>query len=447
MRPTSCFIRIVVLATALAFAAQPLSGQATLRPVADHHAHLQSLAMWHLFNDPLPTVQLPADLDRVLRDFERGWEAADNKAALSTLFTDDGIFQAADDWAQGPLAIRIALLGRGGSLRLLAQSFEAEGRLGYIAGAYGYYRDSTWVDQGRYVLTLRRTDDEPWRITVARLGDTTPPTTPLADPVSADHLIAQLDSAGMRRGVVLSSAYQFGAAYRKVDDERAKVRAENDWVGQEAARHPDRLVGFCSLNPLKEYALEELERCARHPQLRGLKLHFTTSYVDLHNAEHVERLRAIFRAANAHRFPIVVHMRTMDAAYGARDAEIFLREILPEASDIPVQIAHLSGWGGFDDETDQALEVLAEAVEAGDPRTANLYFDLSAVVFSSQPDSVKQLIVRRIRQIGTQRMLFAVDAGDGAEPAAQEAWENLKLLPLDDAELHTIAENLAPYLR
>ena len=48
-----------------------------------------------------------------------------------------------------------------------------------------------------------------------------------------------------------------------------------------------------------------------------------------------------------------------------------------------------------------------------------------------------------MRQIGMQRILFAVD---GAEPPLS-VWANLRSLPLTDAELRVMATNLAPYLR
>ena len=445
MRLFSRYVGLALLEVALARAGQPLRAQAApaLRPIADHHVHLQSRADWELFNAQLPFVTLPADLDGVLREFEHGWQAADNKIALSEVFTEDGILQWGDDWIRGRPAIRMMLVGRSGGLRMRPQAFETDDRLGYIAGAYGFYRDTTWVDQGRYVLTLRRARNAPWRITVARLGNTTPPRRPDRDPFSADDLIAQLDSAGMRRGVALSYAYQYGAAYRRIENEAPRVRAENDWVAEQVARYPGRLVGFCSFNPLKEYALEELDRCMRDPRLTGVKMHFTTSFVDLRNRQHIDRLRAIFRSANARRFPIVVHMRTMNPAYGRADAEIFLRDVLAEAPDVPVQIAHLAGWGGYDDATDQALSVFAEAIASGDRRTANLYFDLSAIASPGLPAATTQLIVRRIRQIGIGRMLFAVD---GVESPGK-AWETLHLLPLDSAEFRAIAGNLAPYLR
>lgn len=39
---------------------------------------------------PLPSVNLPPALDRVLRDYERAWQARD-AAGLAALFTEDGM--------------------------------------------------------------------------------------------------------------------------------------------------------------------------------------------------------------------------------------------------------------------------------------------------------------------------------------------------------------------
>ena len=69
----------------------------------------------------------------------------------------------------------------------------------------------------------------------------------------------------------------------------------------------------------------------------------------------------------------------MNPEYGRRDAEIFLSQVLPKATDVPIQIAHLAGWGGYPAETDAALSVFAEAFASGDRRVTNVYFDLSAL--------------------------------------------------------------------
>ena len=33
------------------------------------------------------------------------------------------------------------------------------------------------------------------------------------------------------------------------------MKVENDWTSEQVGRYPDRLRGYCSFNPLKEYAL------------------------------------------------------------------------------------------------------------------------------------------------------------------------------------------------
>jgi predicted TIM-barrel fold metal-dependent hydrolase len=271
--------------------------------------------------------------------------------------------------------------------------------------------------------------------------------------IGAADVVALLDSAGIRRALVLSTAYSYGAASRTVADEYAKVRAENDWTAAQAAKYPDRLRAFCSFNPLKEYALQELERCARHPGLRdGIKLHFGNGDVQLENAAHLERIKRVFSAANARRMAIVVHARaniSMRRAYGAAQARVFLNELLPLVPDIDVQIAHLAGTGpGYDDPpADSALAVLATAVQQGDPRTRRLWFDVTSVVDTGISAANAALVVRRIRQIGVERILYGSDAAFGGNLAPRENWAAFRRLPLTGAEFARIARNEAPYVR
>jgi predicted TIM-barrel fold metal-dependent hydrolase len=266
-------------------------------------------------------------------------------------------------------------------------------------------------------------------------------------------LIGFLDEAGIRRAVVLSVAYQLGNPNRPPEtDEYAKVRAENDWTSQEVARFRDRLRGFCGVNPLKEYALQEITRCARDPQLHfGLKLHFGNSDVDLGNPQHVAALRQIFRVANANRMAILVHMRpsvTMRRPYGAVQAHSFLSNVLPEAPDVAVQIAHLAGAGGYDDPSiDQALEVFVAAIANQDARMARVYFDVSGVVGLGAWVSKMGLVASRIRQLGVERILYGSDGAGGGNLTPREAWRAFRKLPLSDIEFRTIETNLAPYLR
>jgi nucleoside phosphorylase/predicted TIM-barrel fold metal-dependent hydrolase len=271
-------------------------------------------------------------------------------------------------------------------------------------------------------------------------------------PVSAGDLVRLLDEAGIRRAAVFSLAYQFGNPNKPpVDDEYGKVKAENNWTSAQVARFPDRLRGFCSVNPLKDYALEEVNRCAEDSHLRfGLKLHFGNSDVDVENPRHVAKLRSVFRTANANRMAIVVHLRasvTRRRPYGKTQARVFLNDVMPAAPDVPVQIAHLAGAGGYDDPAvDEALRVFIQAIASADPRTAHVYFDVSGVAGIGQWKDKANLIASRIRQLGVQRVLYGSDGTtDLLRP--RSAWAAFRSLPLSNTELHTIASNVAPYMR
>jgi len=275
----------------------------------------------------------------------------------------------------------------------------------------------------------------------------------LPRPFTARDLIPLLDAAGVQKALVLSLAYQYGNPNKPpVQDEYKKVREENDWTAQQVAEFPDRLHAFCGIDPLKPYAIQEIDRCAKDQYLHyGLKLHFGNSDVDLDNSEHVRRLRRIFHAADQHGMAIVVHLRssvTSNRPYGAKEAQVFLNEVLPSAPHVPIQIAHLAGSGGFDDPTvDKALSVFIAAIAKKDPRMQNVYFDICGVAGLGHWKDKKVLIAKRIRQIGVKRVLWGSDGAFGGGLTPLQAVEAYRELPLTKEEFHTIDTNLTPYMR
>lgn len=271
-----------------------------------------------------------------------------------------------------------------------------------------------------------------------------------ADTIDAAKLIALLDSAGIRRALVLSVAYSWSNPSRNISNDYEHVKAENDWVASQVARYPDRLRAFCSVNPLRDYALEEIARCARDPQLGGgLKLHIGNSAVDYHKAQDLAMVRQVFRAANRNGMAIVIHMRasiSRHLRYGREEAQIFLDSLMPEARDIPVQIAHLAGAGGYDGTTDSALAVFVDAIARRDSRTRRLWFDVTTVSRNATDDD-RKLLAMRIRQLGPERVLFGADAAAGGNLAPRESWIDFLKVPLTEAEFNTIAHNVAPYMK
>lgn len=111
-----------------------------------------------------PSVTLPPDLARVLRDYETAWAAGD-AAGLARLFTPDGFITGSRGWVRGRGDIQARYVDAGGSLRLRAVAYAHEGSLGYIVGAYGYGpAGEPTRDVGLFVLTLQRGAGGAWLI-------------------------------------------------------------------------------------------------------------------------------------------------------------------------------------------------------------------------------------------------------------------------------------------
>jgi predicted TIM-barrel fold metal-dependent hydrolase len=193
---------------------------------------------------------------------------------------------------------------------------------------------------------------------------------------------------------------------------------------------------------LKEYALAELERCSKLPLMKGLKLHFGNSGVELRNPEHVKKVQRVFAAADALRMPIVVHLWTLNPRYGGEDARIFLDKVLPEAAHVTVQIAHLAGGGRS---TPAAMQVYADAIARHDLRTQHVYFDVATSTEGENSEGLNK-DAEFIRQVGPQRVLYGTDTSP-PNPPARVSWAMFRaLVPLTDDEFRTIASNVLEYL-
>jgi hypothetical protein len=111
----------------------------------------------------LPSVSLPAELDRVLRDYESAWRSGDASKVAALFSTDGFVLQNGRAPVRGRDAIAKAYTGQaGGSLRLRALAYAAADTIGYIVGAYGY--GDTPGDMGKFTLTLRRPPGAAWEI-------------------------------------------------------------------------------------------------------------------------------------------------------------------------------------------------------------------------------------------------------------------------------------------
>lgn len=111
----------------------------------------------------LPTVDLPPEVDRVLQDYARAWQAND-AAALARLFAADGLaLPSGQPPAQGAESIRKAYSqGAGMPLSLRPIAFGTSGELAYVIGGFGPAADKP--EFGKFTLVLRRNAEGRWLI-------------------------------------------------------------------------------------------------------------------------------------------------------------------------------------------------------------------------------------------------------------------------------------------
>jgi uncharacterized protein len=456
---TNFFARLLLVACALpcTLHAQPAtagSGRDDIVPAADHHVHL--LGPYALpLPDALPAeVKLPEDLTQLLAARAALAGNVKTEADFANVFTSDAQLLDAyinpTGWMRSRMWFMryINLLPPSTRRRYVPNAYDMNGTLGYIAGTILDVPSEYHVEN--FSIAVKKGADGRWRITSEAATPTTPPR--YATPITAARLIADLDEAGIKRALVLSEAFWLGepGGPRRLSpapSPREAVQLENDWAAAEVAKYPDRLVMACGINPLRDFAVDELVRCSKLPHVVGMKMNFGDAGVDFVNAGHMTRLKQLFEAANANRMALIIHLEP-GRFYGPKEVEYFLDHLVSAAPDVTIQIAHLAG-NGPGVTSPEALEAFAKLRAANDPRTKNLYFDFAGLIPPGISDGQLALMATRMRQLGLDRVLFASDAlpRTNANPSAAQQWsEARRRLPLTDAELRVVAGNVAPYM-
>lgn len=84
------------------------------------------------------------------------------------------------------------------------------------------------------------------------------------------------------------------------------VVVPNEYVAACVSRHPDKLIGFCSIDPQDGDAVGQLEHAVRGLGLRGLKV--APIYQNVHPQD--PRFVRLMRAAEALQIPVLIHQGT-----------------------------------------------------------------------------------------------------------------------------------------
>jgi predicted TIM-barrel fold metal-dependent hydrolase len=199
--------------------------------------------------------------------------------------------------------------------------------------------------------------------------------------------------------------------------EYSLVQAENNFVAAQVAAAPHRLAGLCGLDPLADYALEEVQRCAQVLGLNGVSLHFSDSNINLRSGEHLVKLAEFFEFLEALDYPALIHLATRNPYYGSVDVKLFIDNVLVDSPSVDIQIAHFGGYREFTLQTDRAMSEFVKAFSDGRLQPSRLQFDLAntppfpatqaAAQNQTRQRSLSAMYAQRIRQLDPQQVLFA----------------------------------------
>ena len=209
--------------------------------------------------------------------------------------------------------------------------------------------------------------------------------TPNARMVSATETVATMDAEGVDVSVV------FGFPWSDIDT----CRMNNDYVLEAVRRHPDRLRGFCCVDPALPGAADEVARCL-DGGLSGVgELAFYRSGID---DDCVKRLAPIMEICHGRDVPVMVHTNEPVGHRYPGKTPNTLVQIYNLAKAYPENTLILAHWGGgifF-------YRLLKREVKE---TLKNVYYDTAASPFLYDP-AVYRLAAELA---GSDKILFGTD--------------------------------------
>ena len=252
-----------------------------------------------------------------------------------------------------------------------------------------------------------------------------PEGTPASD---AADLINRLDQGNVEKAVVLSTAYQAKSS--------EGVSAENDWVSEQIAGFPDRLIGFCGINPVVEGAVAEIDRCLSLSGMIGVKLQ--ASGMDWEDDEQVEALSLVLDKSQELDIPVLIHLAGVALDRGG---VLNMYRMLGTHSKLRLLLAHCAGL------TPGEIENILFGARNAQPRFVrldNLFLDLSACleIYQDAPLSQREMIVWNLRRWGLEQVFFGSDyLMVAAVETPEKALDTLTKYPFTQEEIDQIVGN------
>ncbi|MFC1913770.1 amidohydrolase family protein [Chloroflexota bacterium] len=202
---------------------------------------------------------------------------------------------------------------------------------------------------------------------------------------TADDLIESMDKDGVDMSVIVN--YEWTTHELCVET--------NDYILESIARYPQRLIGFCAIQPQSpEAAINEIERCVQGG-IKGVgELRPDMQSVDLADAEAMQPIVDILRK---HNLMLMIHASEPVGHIYPGKGSITPDRIYPFITHFPDLTVICAHWGG-------GLPFYALMPEVKEAMK-NVYFDTAASPFLYRPQIYSQVS----RLVGADRILFGSD--------------------------------------
>lgn len=202
---------------------------------------------------------------------------------------------------------------------------------------------------------------------------------------TAEDLIESMD----RDGIDVSVVVNYGWSAHELCVET------NDYILESVARYPQRLVGFCAVQPdAGDAALREIERCAK-AGIRGVGE--LRPDMQSHDFTHKQLMEPLVTVLREHNLVLLTHAsEPVGHSYPGKGTVTpdILYPFITSFPDLAVVCAHWGGGLPF-------YALMPEVKEA----LANVYFDTAASLFLYRPEIYSQVC----QLIGPEKILFGSD--------------------------------------
>jgi predicted TIM-barrel fold metal-dependent hydrolase len=200
--------------------------------------------------------------------------------------------------------------------------------------------------------------------------------TPLGHGVASflgEDLVRNLDAVGLDRAVT----FPLGASATDYSE-------ANRIIAEEMAKYPERIIGFCRINPNfgPDASVKSLDHALGTLKLKGIKLHPEIEFFDP-NEEAL--MGPVYEAARRYGVPILFH-----TGMSSKAAPAVIAELASRYRDVPVILGHM----GVSEYVKQAVTVARQ--------NENIFLETSVVGWMP-------LLLEAFHGVGSSKILYGSD--------------------------------------